>query len=80
MHDSGRTPREDGYTQMDRHEFLTRSALVGASIAAAGRLALPDISSAATGNILWGANRLPRAGQRDQQEAVQSMSPEPSST
>jgi hypothetical protein len=59
-------------TPMNRREFLTRSALIGAT-AAAGRLVLPDVSSAATRQLLWGANCLPRAGQRDQVEAVRHM-------
>lgn len=60
-------------SHMDRREFLTRSALVGATLGVAGRLVLPDISSAATRNILWGANCLPKAGQDDQIEAVRDM-------
>jgi hypothetical protein len=63
-------------TPMDRREFLTRSALAGASITAAGGLALPDVAEAATRRrrtVLWGANCLPRGGQRDQREAVRAM-------
>jgi hypothetical protein len=60
---------------MERREFLKRSALLGATITAAGGLALPDVSSAATRrrHILWGANCLPRGRQRDQREAVRDM-------
>jgi hypothetical protein len=63
-------------TPMDRREFLTRSALAGASITATGGLVLSDAADAATRrrrNILWGANCLPRGGQRDQREAVRAM-------
>jgi hypothetical protein len=60
-------------SRMNRREFLTRSAATGAALTVAGRLALPDISSAATRNILWGANCLPKSGQRSQQEAVAEM-------
>lgn len=58
---------------MDRREFLTRSALLGATASVAGRLLVPEISSAATGNILWGANCLPKAGQKDQEEAMREL-------
>jgi hypothetical protein len=62
-------------TPMDRREFLTRSALAGASITAAGGVTLPDVANAAARrrHILWGSNCLPRAGQKNQQEAVQDL-------
>lgn len=58
---------------LDRRKFLTRSALLGATLTAARGFVLPDASNAATGNILWGSNCLPKAGQKNQQEAVQDM-------
>jgi hypothetical protein len=67
------SPSQDDRT-LNRREFLTRSALLGATITAAGGLALPDLSSAATRrHILWGASCLPRARQKDQKEAMRQM-------
>jgi hypothetical protein len=63
-----------GDRTLNRREFLTHSALLGATITAAGGLGLPDVSIAATKrHILWGANCLPRARQKDQREAVRDM-------
>ncbi|GIU97211.1 MAG: hypothetical protein KatS3mg013_1014 [Actinomycetota bacterium] len=57
---------------MDRRTFLKRSALVGATLAAAPNLGL-DSLAATRRNVRWGALCLPRSGQRDQIEAVQDL-------
>src|SRR5947209_10538136 len=65
-------PEERDIKTIDRREFLKRSALFGAALTAAEAL-LPARSSATTDNVLWGANCLPRPGQRTQKQAVQAM-------
>jgi hypothetical protein len=60
--------------EIDRREFLKRTALTGGVVATAGTIGLADLlpAEAATG-ALWGALALPRGGQSDQQDAVRAL-------
>jgi hypothetical protein len=62
------------HSEIDRREFLKRTALTGGVLATAGTIGIADMLPASAGQrLMWGALALPRSGQSDQQEAVRHL-------
>ncbi len=60
--------------EIDRREFLRRTAVTGGVVAASTTLSLADLVPAEAGTgALWGALALPRGGQSDQQAAIRDL-------
>lgn len=61
-------------SEIDRREFLRRTATTGGLVVASSTLGLMDLVPAEAANrVKWGALALPRGGQPDQQAAVRAL-------